>query len=290
MGLKKQVFEPIITLLKTFSGNDDVEVNIPDYNNVFAFYSPSGGTGITTFVANLSYVLGTQVKVAVVDFDLFHPCLYRFLLDESSEASGLRVQSDLVDKLITSGAAVTSFGHASKLQNVTLFTGMPQNDILKFCELDYNNILIFLRELSRLYDIVLIDLKGNFTQETVMATIEGSTRVFTFVRPLMSDADSLYKDNALLARYGYGRKLNTVIQSGIQERFLAEDEFGEGIKDIMHIPYVKSVEETGESFEIFYATNAGSSKAGAAYADCCKFMAEYLVNYKRFMLEERGGK
>lgn len=287
MDIKKQLFEPVVSLLKSFSGTDDTKLLVPTYSNVFVFYSPTGGTGVTTFLANLSYVLGTEVKVAAVDLDLFHPCLHRFLLTEDSAGTSLQPQCDLVDKLITSGAPVASFGHTTKIHNVTLFTGMPQNDVLKFCELDYENILVLFRELSRLYDVVIADVKGSFTQETVLASIEAATRVFTFVRPLISDADSVYKDNALLERYGYGKKLNTIVQTGIQNRYLPDDMFGDGVECIMRIPYVNSVEETGESFDIFYATNAGSSKAGTAYADCCKFMAEYLVNYEQLELAKR---
>lgn len=289
MNIKEQLFRPIVTILKSLSGDNDVTLAVPEYNNVFTFYSPSGGTGVTTFIANLAYVLGTQVKVAVVDMDLFHPCMYRFLLAEDSQGTALQTSSDLVDKLITSGAAVTSYGHSTKIHNVTLFTGMPQNDILKFAELDYANIIELYKELSRLYDIVLADVKGPFTQETVLASIEAATRVFTFVRPIISDADSVYKDNALLERYGYGRKLDTVVQTGIQKRYLPDDMFGDGVECIMRIPYVTAVEETGESFDLFYATNAGASKAGEAYADCCKFMAEFLVNYDK-LNKQKGGK
>lgn len=285
MNIKKQLLDPIVTLLKTFSGTEDIEVNIPDYNNVFGFYSPTGGTGVTTFVANLAYVLAAQLKVAVVDFDLYHPNLYRFLLDNSSDSSGLHATSDLVDKLITSGADITSYGHATKFNNITLFTGMPFDDIVKFCELDYNNIFTFIKEASRLYDIVLIDFKGNLAQETVLASIEASTKVFTFIRPILGDADSIHKDNELLARYGYGRRLDSIVQTNIQERYLADSEFPECAKCIMRIPYVKAVESTGESYDLFYATNAGSSKAGSAYAECCRFMAEYLGNYERVTLE-----
>ena len=285
MGIKKQLLEPIVSLLKTFSGTEDIEVNVPDYNNVFSFYSPTGGTGVTTFVVNLAYVLAAQLKVAVVDFDLYHPNMYRFLLDNTSDSTGLQPTSDLVDKLITSGANVTAYSHATKFNNITLFTGMPFDDIVKFCELDYNNILSFIKEISKLYDIVLIDFKGNLAQETVLATIEASTRIFTFIRPLLGDADSVYKDNELLVRYGYGRRLDSIIQSNIQERYLADSELPTGASCVMRIPYVKAVEATGESYDLFYATNAGSSKAGSAYAECCRFMAEYLGNYERVTLE-----
>ena len=287
MNIKQQLITPLVTLIKTFSGTEEIQVNVPDYSNVFGFYSPTGGTGVTTFVANLGYVLASQLKVAIVDFDLYHPALFRFLLDDSDDKTGLHPEADLVDKLITSGANITSFGHTSKYNNITLFTGMPQDDIIKFCELDYNNIVQCIKELSRLYDIVLVDFKGNLAQETVMASIDACTRVFTFIRPLFSDVDSMHKDNDLLIRYGYGKKLTAIVQANIQKRYLPDSAFDdEDISTVMRLPYVKSVEDTGESFDIFYATNAGSSKAGAAYAECCKFMAEYLCNYERMIFEE----
>lgn len=288
MEFKKKVLTPVLTLLKSLSGTEDVKIALPSYNNVFSFYSPSGGTGISTFVVNTAYVLSTQVKVAVVDFDLFHPCLFRFLLSEGGGSTGLHPQADLVDKLITSAASLTSFAHLTKYSNITLFTGMPQDDILKFCELDYNNIIHFIREVSKLYDYVLIDFKGPFSQETVLATIEASTQVFTFVRPLVADSDAVYKDNALLSRYGYGKKLNSIIQAQVKQSFLPEDMFDSDVRDLMHIPYCKEVEVAGENFDIFYATDAGSTKAGMTYADCCKFMAEYIVNYEQLTMKEGG--
>lgn len=288
MEFKKKLLEPALTLLKSLSGTEDVKIVMPSYNNVFSFYSPSGGTGISTFVANTAYVLSTQVKVAVVDMDLFHPCLFRFFLTEGNGNTGMHPQADLVDKLITAAANLPTFAHSTKFSNIVLFTGMPQNDVLKFCELDYSNIIQFIREVSKLYDYVLIDFKGSFTQETVLATIEASTQVFTFIRPLVSDADAVYKDNALLSRYGYGKKLNSIIQSGVKEVHLPHDMFDEGVVDLMHIPYVSEVEDAGTNFDVFYATDAGSSKAGRTYADCCKFMAEYIVNYEQLTVKGEG--
>lgn len=280
MEVTKQLAKPIINFFKMFSGEEKPQLTIPEVNNVFGFYSPTGGTGVSTLVVNLATVLASRKKVAVLDLDLFHPALFRyFIVDGGGE--DFKLQHDIYDKFIAAGEPVVSFGHKTCVQNVTLFTSLPEADIIRYCKMDYHGICACIKDLSRTYDCVLIDIKGNLLQESVIAAIETSTRVYTFIRPTAADLENAYKDMAILSLYSFGAKTKNLIQSpvGTAPIDAAEIKKVYNMDSILAIPYVKKVEDIGYNYDIFVRADGGSDKHAKKYLACVTWLAERIVNY-----------
>lgn len=280
MDVKKQIAKPIIDFFKIFSGEEKPQLTIPEVNNVFGFYSPTGGTGVTTLVVNLATVLASHQKVAVLDLDLFHPALFRYLIIEDGDEDA-KLQHDVYDKFITEGGNIVSYGHKTCVQNVTLFTTLPEADILRYCKMDYHGICTCIKDLSKVYDYVLLDVKGNLVQESVIAAIETATRMYTLIRPNVADLENAYKDVSLLSLYSFGAKTKNLIQSPVSDAPMdaAEIKKDYNMDSILAIPYVKKVEDMGYNYDIFVRADGGSDKAAKKYISCITWLAERIANY-----------
>ena len=280
MDIKKQLLQPLMSVLKTFSGDETTDPRKAiQATNVFGFYSPTGGTGVTTFVVNLATVLAEHAKVAVLDLDIFYPSAFRFLLSETDENSSLHL--DVFDKFLASGSDVVSYGHETRVPNVTLFSCLYDADITKYCDINMDGVYECIRQLSQIYEYVLIDINGYLNDEATLAAIESCTRVYSFIRPSSSDLERIYKDTLLLTRYGVGAKTKNIIQTPVGESTLDPQEIIDaGLLPVMNIPYVKTVENVGYNFDIFVKVDGGSNKASRTYIECCKYLAERIANYE----------
>lgn len=279
MKLIDQVIAPLLAVFQTFSGESEDELNIPAITNVFGFYSVSGGVGITTTVVNLATVLAQHKKVAILDLDLLHPSVYNYLVQPDKD--GKYIREDITEKFNAAGADIVKYGTDTVIHNVKLFSCLPEGDVIKYCDLDYESIRMCISDLSDIYDYVLIDIKGSILQETVVAAIEECTRVYTFIRPWMSDVIRVRKEIALLKRYGFGSRLKNVIQSPVSSSPIDPGVLKDaGLTHVMSIPYVKKVEDIGFNFGIFVNADGGSDKYAKNYIACITYLAERIANYK----------
>lgn len=279
MKLMEQLISPIVEVFQSFSGEQRNELNVPAITNVFGFYSPSGGTGVTTFVVNLAAILAQHKKVAIIDLDILHPSLYHYLVKPDDK--GVFIHEDVTEKFMVAGADVVKYSTDTVIRDVKLFSCLPEGDIVKYCELDYNAIRSCIADISRIYDYVLIDIKGNLMQETVVAAIESSTRVYTFIRPWMSDVIRVRKEIALLKRYGFGAKLKNIVQCPVSSSPIDAGVLKEaGLVSTLGVPYVKKVEDVGFNFGIFVLADGGSDKYAKNYISCVTWLAERIANYK----------
>lgn len=280
MEVAKQLAKPIIGFFKMFSGEEKPQLITPEVNNVFGFYSPTGGVGSTTLIVNLATVLASHKKVAVLDLDLFHPALFRyFIVDGGGEE--YKLQHDIYDKFVAEGGAIINYGHRTCVPNVTLFTTMPEADIPRYCKMDYHGICTCIKDLSEAYDYVLVDIKGTLVQESVLAAIETSTRIYTLIRPNAADLENAYKDTAILSLYSFGAKTKNLIQSPVGARPMDATEIKRdyNLDSILAIPYVRKVEEMGYNYDIFVRADGGSDKAAKRYIACVTWLAERIANF-----------
>lgn len=279
MKLVDQVIAPLLAVFQTFSGEQQNELYVPAITNVFGFYSVSGGVGVTTTVVNLATVLAQHKKVAILDLDLLHPSVYHYLVKPGND--GLYIHEDITEKFNAAGTDIVKYGTDTVIHNVKLFSCLPEGDVIKYCDLDYDAIRACIADLSRIYDYVLVDIKGDLLQETVVAAIEECTRVYTFIRPWMSDVIRVRKEMALLRRYGFGSRLKNVIQSPVSESPIDPSILSEaGITHVLSIPYVKKVEAIGFNFGIFVNADGGSDKYAKNYIACITYLAERIANFK----------
>ena len=287
MKLFDQVLSPIIEVLHSFSGEQTEELVLPTVNNVFGFYSPSGGVGITTFIVNLAAVLAAHKTVAILDLDVLHPGVYNYLVRPNKD--GVYIKEDLTERFIASGQEIVKYSTDTIISNVKLFSCLPEGDIIKYLNLDYDAIRNSITDLSRMYDFVLVDIKGNLFQDTVVAAIDVCTRVYTFIRPWMSDVMRVHKEIALLKRYGFGAKLRNIIQCPVSEAPLEDSALKEiGLVPVLKIPFVKRVEDVGFNFQIFVLADGDADKYSKSYLKCVTWLAERIANFETEEVSTNG--
>lgn len=278
-GVNKAVtkmLSPLIQLSQRLSYVEPQKLNTQQLDdNIFGFYSPTGGTGVTTLVANVAVLLANQnLNIAVVDFDLYYPSLFRFLLEE-----GELVENNLVDMFITSGANIPEFATSTKYPTLTLFSNRLDVGVHQLAELDIVNICQFLKNLAALYDYVLIDFKGNMNQESVMAAFEECYQVFTLTTPSVDSIERVYKDNSILASYDFGPKASHIVQAMVRDDgYTAEDFKANGMELIENLPYSLVVQKVGANHGIFISGNYGGDQPSQLYRDSVKHIAELILN------------
>lgn len=242
--------------------------------NLFGFFSPGGGKGVTTLVMNIAHtILLANKTVAVVDMNAYYPGCARFVGDEEPPRS-------LVDKFINPASPLMEYGLYAKNQDLVIFGMQMNDDTFRLAQMEMDNIRAFFREVSATYDYVLIDIKGSLNDETVVASIDAATVVFNLVRPTVCDIEYAYKDSEIMVQYKYGPKLRNIIQTMVTEQPFEPSFFKEsGMRLVTNVPFCQAVAGVSNNYEIFVTSSIGADIASKQYREAVKFLAESIINY-----------
>lgn len=279
MGFFERVAEQLKDTAKAFSPVDALGQVKHAGENIFGFYSPTGGNGTTTLVANIADALRVaKQRVAVVDLDIMHPQLFRYLSNQQEEPP-----RSLADKWIDPTAGLSEFSAISLDGFIAVFSMRTEDDVYVLAEFDRVAISQFLQEVSMIYDFVLIDMHGDLNKETVVASMEACTEIFTIIRPTVGDLECVYKDNLCAYKYNIGARFTNIIQAPVHSLTLGKQEFDElndlPWKMVTNIPYVNSVSQVGQNYGLFATSTIGTDAPAVAYRQAVKFLAETLLNY-----------
>lgn len=276
MSLKDLILKPLAAVSENFSPELTHDDDPHFRNNVYCFYAPGGSAGVTTAVANLAYTLAQSgAKIALVDFDLYHPCLHYFFADISDTGTN---HKSVLDKFLSTSPAV-NFSWKTKSPFVSLYSALPSDDVSQLCDLNEENITEFLSELSHLYTYVLIDAKGTLNDEWVTAAIDFSRRTFNFVTPTRVSVERAFKDVMTMSNYDLGRHKRDIIQNQISDFELSENDFSVGNLSLMlNLPYSPYIERVCLNGDIFMEVSGSGDKQGRMYASGISKLATGIIN------------
>ncbi len=279
MGFKDKLLSQLKTLTQAFSAEDALGRVQHAGENIFGFYSPSGGNGVTTLVVNIADALRIAKKrVAVIDFDLMHPQVFRYLSKDQEECP-----NSMVDRWISPTSNLAEYAAMSADSFIATYSTRLEDDVYALAELDIVTITQFIRDVAQIYDYVLIDIHGNLNQETTIAAMDTCTEIFTVIRPNSGDLESVYKDNLCTLNYNMGARFTNIVQSPIHQLSISKQEFDEYSdipwKMITNVPYVSEVSFVGQNYGRFVSGDVGTSAPAVAYREAAKFLAEVILNY-----------
>lgn len=279
MGFFDRVAEQLKDTAKAFSSVDALGQVKHAGENIFGFYSPTGGNGTTTLIANIAEALRVaKQRVAVIDLDVMHPQLFRYLSNQQEEPP-----RSLADKWIDPTASLSEFSALSQDSFIATFSMRTEDDVYVLAEFDRVAISQFIQEVSMIYDFVLIDMHGDLNKEPVVASIEACTEIFTILRPTVGDLECVYKDNLCALNYNLGARFTNIIQAPVHSLTLGKREFDElndlPWKMITNIPFVNAVAQVGQNYGLFVTSTIGTDAPSVAYRQAVKFLAEMLLNY-----------
>ena len=292
MGFFDRVAEQLKDTAKAFSSVDALGQVKHAGENIFGFYSPTGGNGTTTLIANIAEALRVaKQRVAVIDLDVMHPQLFRYLSNQQEEPP-----RSLADKWIDPTASLSEFSALSQDSFIATFSMRTEDDVYVLAEFDRVAISQFIQEVSMIYDFVLIDMHGDLNKEPVVASMEACTEIFTILRPTVGDLECVYKDNLCALNYNLGARFTNIIQAPVHSLTLGKREFDElndlPWKMITNIPFVNAVAQVGQNYGLFVTSTIGTDAPSVAYRQAVKFLAEMLLNYYNPVqpVTEPGGK
>lgn len=279
MGFFDRVAEQLKDTAKAFSSVDALGQVKHAGENIFGFYSPTGGNGTTTLIANIAEALRVaKQRVAVIDLDVMHPQLFRYLSNQQEEPP-----RSLADKWIDPTASLSEFSALSQDSFIATFSMRTEDDVYVLAEFDRVAISQFIQEVSMIYDFVLIDMHGDLNKEPVVASMEACTEIFTILRPTVGDLECVYKDNLCALNYNLGARFTNIIQAPVHSLTLGKREFDElndlPWKMITNIPFVNAVAQVGQNYGLFVTSTIGTDAPSVAYRQAVKFLAEMLLNY-----------
>lgn len=279
MGFISQLKDQLTQTAKAFSFEDAIGRVENAGENIFGFYSPTGGNGVSTIVANVADALRlARKRVAVIDFDLMHPSQFRYLSHEQEE-----VPRSMVDAWIDTTVGASEFSAASSDNFIAIFSTRLEDDVYALAELDIVRISQFITDISMMYDYVLLDMHGDLNSEPVVASLDTCTEVFTVIRPTLGDLEAVYKDNMCAINYNLGARFVNIIQSPVHQLTLTQQDFKElddiPWKLITNFPYVNAVSQVGQNYGLFATGSIGIDTPSVSYRQSIKFLAELILNY-----------
>ena len=279
MSFTERLLSQIKEVTKAFSADDAQSIVKHAGENIFGFYSPSGGNGVTTLVVNIADALRVAKKqVAVIDFDLMHPQCFRYLSNEQAEPP-----ASMVDRWISPTTNLTEFAARSLDNYIAIYSARLEDDVYALAELDIEAIKQFITDVSRIYDFVLIDIHGDLNNEATVASIETCTEIFTVIRPTLGDLENSYKDNLCAANFSLGTRFVNLIQSPVHQLTLTDVELKElsdvPFKVITNLPFVNAISKVGQNYQLFLTSTIGTDNPSVVYRQSVKFLAELILNY-----------
>lgn len=279
MGFKENFLQRFKEVTKAFSAEDALGSVKNAGDNIFGFYSTSGGNGTTTLVVNIADALRyAKKRVAVIDFDLLHPQCFRYLLFNQEEPP-----LSMIDRWINTNTNISEFAGMSEDNFIAVFSARLENDVYELSELSIDAIKQFILDISKIYDFVLIDIHGDLNQECTVACAETCTEIFTLIRPTLGDLENAYKDNLCAINFSLGYCFTNLIQSPVHQLTISDAEIKEfddiSFKNIVNLPYVSAIPRVGQNYELFLLNSNGTDDASVAYRQAVKFLAELILNY-----------
>lgn len=279
MGFKERLLSQIKDVTKAFSADDAQGIVSHAGENIFGFYSPSGGNGVTTLVVNIADALRVAKKqVAVIDFDLLHPQCFRYLSNGQEEAP-----ASITDRWISPTTNLTEFAARSLDNYIAIYSARLEDDVYTLAELDIDAIKQFIQDVAKIYDFVLLDIHGTLNDEATVASLETCTEIFTIIRPTLGDLENAYKDNLCAMNFSLGARFVNLIQSPVHQLTLTDTELKElddvPFKIITNIPFVNSITQVGQNYQLFLTSTIGTDNPSVVYRQSVKFLAEMLLNY-----------
>lgn len=208
--------------------------------NLIAFYGVKGGLGTSTILANVATILAAnKFRVCVVDFDVHFPTQFRLLMRNKDKS---KVRS-FKEMFINSSLIVTEVLNDTMISGLNLVTSAPEDQQTSYFELSDIRLKEILKDLSQMFDYVLIDIGGvDFAYETLMSTFSVSEQVYTIVSPNAEIIEGTYKAFQFLQEFKYYNGSRNIIQNLVLEDKIKESEFkGWGFNLLLDLPYYSDI-------------------------------------------------
>lgn len=247
-------------------------------SQIVSFYSPKGGTGITSLVVNIANYLGTKSdkKVVVVDLDLCFGDVLTFVNGKPGSTiiemvNETQLTPDNVAKFIHKGPGFDYIAAPKKTELAELVNAQHVNNILS--------------ALSSIYDFVLIDLSAHIDEITLHAW-EVSNLIYLVCQPEIGHLIAARKVIEIMNQMKYpDTKFKLVMNKMGREGTISLEEVKTFLKrEIVTLPYApEDAVVTSNEGQIIFDEKA-STPLGVATANLARMMLGEAV-----VVQQEGG-
>jgi MinD-like ATPase involved in chromosome partitioning or flagellar assembly len=201
--------DSVIKLFKILSPHDsDVPMAVKEDLKSIAFYSTDGNSGTTTLAVNTAIVLASKgVKVCLADLDIAHSNCFRYLIGK-----GIMDRYNCLNKFSNTLLPLREFLIPTSYYDLKLFAPSIISGPADWCSVKADEVTSALKEMSTLFDCIIIDAGGDLNYDTTIAALQYSDKVYSIIPPQNHRLEQLGIIKDILVHYGI-QSIHDVIQT-----------------------------------------------------------------------------
>lgn len=231
-------------------------------DNIIAFISPSGGTGVSTIVANVAQeIVGRNLSVLLVDTNICYPSQHiYFRLKQESE------KKDLISFLTGKNTIGESIEYKGELGVLVA----NNRNIMDYINCDNkiisNNMTECLERMSSLFDVVLVDCTNSIEYDMISAVLYRSDSIYCVWDEGISSISNFDRLRSNMRALGIDGNKMKVILNKKTNVYYRESVFKSLNADLVEvIPFDTAVIESGLRGEIFIKKGESNSKTAKGF-------------------------
>lgn len=208
-------------VISKFSPPKVIKPYVPLYRNVYAFYSPVGGTGVSSFIAHVANTLHTDTtKVCILDLNINFPVVASYFCDVPSEKSihrAFRVNNpEIGDYVIANNSAPYV---CSACYNLAM---------REYWDTGTRGIEELITKLSSTFTYVLIDLPSEILYEGFLVGVGRCNKVYSLIQSVMLHLQQLLCTSQQLESddtiYRHPNAIKDVIQTQVTDNYFSSSD------------------------------------------------------------------
>lgn len=200
-------------------------------SQIISFYSPKGGTGISTVIVNLAKIISekSEKKVAVVDLDLRFGDILTFLVGKPGNSI-----IELINEAEITPENIQTYMH--KGPGFDYLAAPKKTELAEL--VNANHVKSILWSLQAKYDFVLVDLKSEIDDISITAW-ELSNLIFLVAQPEIGHLLASRRVIEIMNTFKYPEsKFKLLINKSCREGAVAPDEVKTFLKkEVLILPY-----------------------------------------------------
>lgn len=275
VNINKIVGETTNKLIHDFSGSNFGKFGTKVADNVLAFIGGAGGTGASTTLANVAYMMAKKgLTVLVIDLNIMYPIQHCYF--------GIKQEIDRKD-LVTFLMGKNPIGE-SIITKDNFSIMYPNNRYM----MDYINcdnkqasqtLTDAINSVRRLFDVILIDCPRTIEFDVTNCVLYNCDTIYSVWDENIACISNIdrFKKNLQLSGVETNNKLKIIFNKKTDIYYTKYVFESLGLDVIATLPFDTAIIESGLKGEIFCEKGASISKNAAAYVNALESLTDEIL-------------
>lgn len=275
VNINKIVGETTNKLIHDFSGSNFGKFGTKVADNVLAFIGGAGGTGTSTTLANVAYMMAKKgLTVLVIDLNIMYPIQHCYF--------GIKQEIDRKD-LVTFLMGKNPIGE-SIITKDNFSIMYPNNRYM----MDYINcdnkqasqtLTDAINSVRRLFDVILIDCPRTIEFDVINCVLYNCDTIYSVWDENIACISNIdrFKKNLQLSGVETSNKLKVIFNKKTDIYYTKYVFESLGLDVIATLPFDTAIIESGLKGEIFCEKGASISKNAATYVNALESLTDEIL-------------